>query len=105
MAKVKSFGCQLQISKSTTLLEMSVKIYAILSLYFCAVLVLYLFPGPFPGQKKSSNIYSEAIKDAQSWVVKNSCHGQTLINECSTQFYRIKGGKKIPFPTIYSLLG
>ena len=40
MAKVKSFGCQLQISKSITLLEMSIKFYAVLSLPLCMVLVL-----------------------------------------------------------------
>ena len=72
MAKVKSFGCQLQISKLTTLLEMSLKFYAVLSLSFCMVLVLYLFPGLLPGQKKSSNVFSEAIKDAQTTVLQ--CH-------------------------------
>ena len=46
MAKVESFDCQLQISKSTTLLQMSVKFYAVLSLSLCMVLILYLFPGP-----------------------------------------------------------
>ena len=58
MAKVKSFGCQLQISKSTTVLQMSVKFHAVLSLSLCMVLILYLFPGPLLGQslKKSSNL-------------------------------------------------
>ena len=58
MTKVKSFGYQLQISKWTTLLEMSVKFYAVLSLFSCMVLVLYLFIGPLLGQK-SSNVFSK----------------------------------------------
>ena len=54
MAKVKlEVWLPIAISKSTTLLEMSVKFYAVLSLSFCMVLVLYLFPGPFPGQKRA----------------------------------------------------
>ena len=63
--KVKSFDCQLQIS--TTLLQMSVKFYAVLSLSLCMVLILYLFPGPLLDQSliKSSNFFSEAIKDDQ----------------------------------------
>ena len=63
MAKVKSFDCQLQISNSTTFLEMSVKFYVVLSLSLCMVLILYLFPGPLPDQslKKSSNFYSKDI--------------------------------------------
>ena len=61
MVKVKSFDCQSQISKSTTLQEMSLKCYAVLSLYLCMVLILYLFPGPLPDQ----NFFSEAIKDAK----------------------------------------
>ena len=38
------------------------------------VLILYLFPGPLQDQslKKSSNFYSEAIKDAQITVLQ--CH-------------------------------
>ena len=72
MAKVKSFGCQLQISKSTTLLEMSVKLYAVLSLEIFLYGAGSLFPGPLPGKKKSSNVFSEAIKDAQTTVLH--CH-------------------------------
>ena len=64
MAKVKSLDCQLQISKLTTLLQMNVKFYAVLSQSFCMVLILYLFQGPLPDQslRKSSNFFSEAIK-------------------------------------------
>ena len=50
MTKVKSFDCQLQILKSTILLQMSVKFYAVLSLSLCMVLTLYLFPGSLLGQ-------------------------------------------------------
>ena len=46
MAKVESFDCQLQISKSSTLLQMSVKFCAVLSLSLCMVLILYSLPGP-----------------------------------------------------------
>ena len=38
----------------------------------CTVLVLYLFPGPLLRPKKSSNVFSEAIKDAQTTVLQ--CH-------------------------------
>ena len=62
MAKVKSFGCQLQISKLTTLLEMSVKFNAVLSLSFCMVLVHYLFPGPLPGQKRAQTFSPKTPK-------------------------------------------
>ena len=63
MAKVRSFDCQLLISKSTTLLQMSVKFYSVLFLSLCMILI----PGPLLDQslKKSSNFLSEAIKDAQ----------------------------------------
>ena len=27
------------------------------------------------------------VKSLQSWVAKKSCHGQTLINECSISDY------------------
>ena len=68
IAKVKSFDCQLQISKSITLLQMSVKFYAVLSLSLCMVLI----PGPLLDQSlnKSSNFLSEAIKDAQITVLQ-----------------------------------
>ena len=74
MAKIKSFDCQLQISKSTTLLQMSVKFYAVLSLSFCMVLILYLFPGTLLDRslKKSSNFFAEVMKDAQIIVLQ--CH-------------------------------
>ena len=63
IAKVKlELWLSIAISKSTTLQEMSVKFYAVLSLSFCMVLVLYLFPGLLPGQNKSSNVFSEAIR-------------------------------------------
>ena len=74
MTKVKSFDCQLQISKSTTLLQMSVKFDAVLSLSLCMVLILYLFPGPLPDQslKKAQIFFSEARKDVQITVLQ--CH-------------------------------
>ena len=74
VAKVKSFNCQIQTSRSTTLLQMSVKFYAVLSLSLCMVLILCLFPGPLLDQslKKSSIFFSEAIKDAQITVLQ--CH-------------------------------
>ena len=40
MAKVTSFDYQLLISKSTTLMQMGVKFYAVLSLSLCVVLIL-----------------------------------------------------------------
>ena len=62
MAKVKSFGCQLQISKSTTLPQMSVKYYAVLSVSLCMVLILYLFPGPLLGQSlKRAQTFSSKL--------------------------------------------
>ena len=68
MANVKSFDCQLLESKSTTLLQMSVKFYAVLSLSLCIVLI----SGHLLDQslKKSSNFFSEAIKDAQLTVLQ-----------------------------------
>ena len=51
IAKVKSFVCQLQISKSTTLLKVSVHFDAVLFLSLCLVLILYLCPGPLLDQK------------------------------------------------------
>ena len=67
MAKVKSFDCQLQISKSTTLLQMNVKLYA--------VLLLFLFVSrPFARSKskKELKLFSKATKDAQITVLQ--CH-------------------------------
>ena len=61
MAKVKLFDCQLQISKSTTLLEMSVKFYAVLSLSLCMVLILYLSPG---------SLLNQSLKRAQTFSPK-----------------------------------
>ena len=64
MAKVKSFDCQLQISKSTTLLQMSVNFYAVLSLSLCIVPTLHSFPGPLLDQSpnKSSNFFPKLQK-------------------------------------------
>ena len=55
-------------------MEMSVKFYAVLSLSLFMVLIPYLFPGPLLDQslKKSSSVFSEAIKDAQITVLQ--CH-------------------------------
>ena len=61
IAKVKSFNCQLQISKSTTLLQMSIKFYAVLSLSLCMVLIVYLFPG---------HLLHQSLKRAQTFSPK-----------------------------------
>ena len=52
------------------------------------VLVLYLFPGPLLRPKKSPNVFSGAIKDAQTTVLQ--CHvlvtffftAQTMMPSC-----------------------
>ena len=64
MAKVIFFCCQLQISKSTTLLQITVEFYAVLFLSLCLVLIPYLFPGLFLGQsfRKISDFFSELQK-------------------------------------------
>ena len=35
-------------------------------------------------------LYVGQVTSLQSWVAKKSCHGQTLINECSTFDYPSK---------------
>ena len=62
MAKVISFNYQLQISKSTTLLQMTVKFYAVLSLSLCMVLILYLFPGPSRLSKSKKRAQTFSLK-------------------------------------------
>ena len=32
-------------------------------------------------------LHVERVTSLQSWVAKKSCHGQTLINECSISDY------------------
>ena len=74
MAKVKSFNCQLLISKSTTLLQMSVNFYGVLSLFLCMVLI----SGPLPDQslKKEFQLFLRSYKRRLSYcspVLRSRC--------------------------------
>ena len=81
MAKVKNYGCQLQISKSTTLLEMSVKFYAVLSLSFCVALVINLFPGPLPDQKGELKRFLQSYKRRPNYCSPVSCSHYMFLTE------------------------
>ena len=71
MAKVKSFSCQLQISKSTTARNQCNVLCSFISIFVHGAGSLFV-SRPFARPEKSSNIFSEAIKDAQTTVLQ--CH-------------------------------
>ena len=73
MARIKQFDCQLQISKLTTLLQMNVKVYAVLSLSFFCGAEFFFVPKPFamPRFKTELKLILQSYKDTQITILQS----------------------------------